>query len=73
VARNALEIAEQKGRFTIFALVDALTRMAREQENATGPTPTKRLRPLVAVMVGSSPSFVPDEVAFDKGTDCAAR
>ena len=34
VAKNALEIAEQKGRFTIFALVDALTRLAGEQENA---------------------------------------
>ncbi len=34
VAKKALEIAEQKGRFTIFALVDALTRLAREQENA---------------------------------------
>jgi hypothetical protein len=29
-----LEIAEQKGRFTIFALVDALTRLAGEQANA---------------------------------------
>ena len=34
LAKKALEIAEQKGRFTIFALVDALTRLAREQENA---------------------------------------
>jgi len=34
VAKKALEIAEQKGRFTVFALVDALTRLAREQENA---------------------------------------
>ena len=38
VAKKALEIAEQKGRFTIFALVDALTRMAREQENADDRT-----------------------------------
>jgi len=29
VARNALEIAEQKGHFAIFALVDALTRRRR--------------------------------------------
>jgi len=34
VAKKALEIAEQKGRFTIFVLVDALTRLAGEQENA---------------------------------------
>jgi hypothetical protein len=34
VAKKVLEIVEQKGRFTIFALVDALTRLAREQENA---------------------------------------
>ena len=33
-AKRALEIVEQKARFTIFALVDALTRLAREQENA---------------------------------------
>ena len=38
MARNALEIAEQKGHFAIFALVDALTRMAREQENAGDQT-----------------------------------
>ena len=29
-AKRALEIAEQQGRFTIFALVDALTRIAGE-------------------------------------------
>jgi len=34
LAKKALEIAEQKRRFTIFALVDALTRLAGEQENA---------------------------------------
>jgi hypothetical protein len=33
-AKQALEIAEQQGRFTIFALVDALTRLARETFNA---------------------------------------
>jgi hypothetical protein len=33
-AKQALEIAERQGRFTIFALVDALTRIARETENA---------------------------------------
>ena len=32
-AKKALEIAEQKGRFTIFALVDALTQLARVLEN----------------------------------------
>ena len=32
VAKKALEIAEQKGRFTIFALVDALTRLAGARE-----------------------------------------
>ena len=29
-AKQALQIAEQQGRFTIFAMVDALTRMAGE-------------------------------------------
>ncbi|MBX9790003.1 MAG: DUF932 domain-containing protein [Pirellulales bacterium] len=33
-AKKALEIAERQGRFTIFALVDALTRIARETSNA---------------------------------------
>lgn len=33
-AKQALEIAEQQGRFTIFSLVDALTRIAREASNA---------------------------------------
>lgn len=34
LARRAVEIAERQGRFTVFALVDALTRLAREQPNA---------------------------------------
>jgi hypothetical protein len=34
LAKKALEIAQEKGRFTIFALVDALTRLAREIEFA---------------------------------------
>ena len=34
LAKRALEIAEAKGRFTIFALVDALTRLAGELEFA---------------------------------------
>jgi hypothetical protein len=34
LAKRALEIAERKGRFTIFALVDALTRLATESEFA---------------------------------------
>lgn len=34
LAKRALEIAETKGRFTIFALVDALTRLAGECEFA---------------------------------------
>jgi hypothetical protein len=33
-AKQALEIAGRQGRFTIFALVDALTRIARETNNA---------------------------------------
>ena len=33
-AKQALEIAQQQGRFTIFTLVDALTRIAREAKNA---------------------------------------
>jgi hypothetical protein len=34
LAKRALEIAESKGRFTIFSLVDALTRLAGESEFA---------------------------------------
>jgi hypothetical protein len=34
LAKEALKIAEQKGGFTIFALVDALTRIAGQLTNA---------------------------------------
>lgn len=34
LARQALEIAEQQGRFTIFSLVDALTRLSGSFEHA---------------------------------------
>ena len=34
LAKRALEVAREQGRFTIFALVDALTRIARELPNA---------------------------------------
>ncbi|RUL87997.1 DUF932 domain-containing protein [Tautonia sociabilis] len=34
LARRAIEIAGRQGRFTVFALVDALTRLARELPNA---------------------------------------
>lgn len=34
VANQALKIAEQQGKFTIFSVVDALTRLARQQQNA---------------------------------------
>ena len=34
LAGRALEIAREQGRFTIFAVVDALTRLAREHKNA---------------------------------------
>ncbi len=34
MAKKALEIAEKAGRFTIWALVDALTRIAGESQNA---------------------------------------
>lgn len=34
LAKRAIEVAEGQGRFTIFALVDALTRLAREMPNA---------------------------------------
>ena len=30
LARNAIEIARQQGRFTIFSLVDALTRLTQK-------------------------------------------
>ena len=34
LAKQAIEIARQQGRFTIFALVDALTRLSRQMKNA---------------------------------------
>lgn len=34
LARRALEVAREQGRFTIFSLVDALTRIAGEEKNA---------------------------------------
>jgi hypothetical protein len=34
LAKRAIEVAESKGRFTVFALVDALTRLAGELSNA---------------------------------------
>jgi hypothetical protein len=34
LAKQAIEIARQHGRFTVFALVDALTRIAGEMKNA---------------------------------------
>src|SRR5262249_8283786 len=34
LAKRALEVARQQGRFTIFALVDALTRLSGEFKNA---------------------------------------
>lgn len=34
LAKRALEVAAEQGRFTIFAVVDALTRIARELPNA---------------------------------------
>lgn len=34
LAKRAIEVAAEHGRFTIFALVDALTRIARELPNA---------------------------------------
>jgi len=34
VAKEALKIAEQQGKFTIFSLVDALTRLAGQKPNA---------------------------------------
>jgi hypothetical protein len=34
LAKEAVEIAQEKGRFTIFAMVDALTRIAGKQVNA---------------------------------------
>lgn len=34
LAKKALEIAQEQSRFTIFSLVDALTRLCRDMENA---------------------------------------
>ena len=42
VATKALELAREKGRFTIFSVVDALTRMARELEFAGDRTEADR-------------------------------
>ncbi len=53
LAKKALEIAEAKGRFTIFVLVDALTRLAREHafagERAEADQKAARLLDLVTV------------------------
>jgi len=42
VAKEALKIAEEKGRFTIFSLVDALTRLAGESKFAGDRTDADR-------------------------------
>lgn len=42
LAKRALEIAQQQGRFTIFSIVDALTRIAGECEYAGDRTETDR-------------------------------
>jgi hypothetical protein len=34
LSRQAIEVATQQGRFTVFALVDALTRLSRQIVNA---------------------------------------
>lgn len=34
LAKEALEVAQQRGAFTVFAVVDALTRLAGRLENA---------------------------------------
>lgn len=34
MAKEALKLAEQQGKFTVFSLVDALTRLAGQKENA---------------------------------------
>ena len=34
LARQAIELAQEQGRFTVFAMVDALTRLARRHVNA---------------------------------------
>jgi histone H3/H4 len=34
LTRRAIEAAQQEGRFTIFSIVDALTRLTQEQQNA---------------------------------------
>ena len=41
-AKQALEIAREQGRFTIFAMVDALTRMAGEMQFAGDRTEADR-------------------------------
>jgi histone H3/H4 len=34
LTRRAIEAAQQEGRFTVFSIVDALTRLTQEQQNA---------------------------------------
>ena len=34
LAKEALKLAEQQGKFTVFSVVDALTRLAGQKENA---------------------------------------
>ena len=42
LAKKALEVAQEQGRFTIFALVDALTRLAGQSEFAGERTESDR-------------------------------
>lgn len=57
-AKKALEIAERKGRFTIFALGDALTRLAGEQANAGERTDADE-RAIALVFIGhGNPALV---------------
>ena len=34
LARQAIELAQEQGRFTVFSMVDALTRLSRRHVNA---------------------------------------
>lgn len=56
LAKEAVEVAAGQGRFTIFAVVDALTRIARELPNAGDRTDADQKAASLLAMVGQRPS-----------------
>ena len=57
LAKHALEVARERGRFTIFSVVDALTRLAGELSNAGERTEAdQKASALLALAVDKSPA-----------------